>query len=160
MTAVSGLSSGPIASARPLLSGCATAEVTADFVGRSAGHLSGEGQWCGMLEITVRIIAPAERRSEILDVLHSVKGPTEVTSGCRVCRIMQDADNEAVLTYNVRWDTREELEDHFRSERFRRLLPYIDMSVEVPEVEVIEVERIGGIEILVSALGPETRPGE
>lgn len=77
-----------------------------------------------------------------------------------MCRIMQDADNEAVLTYNVRWDTREELEDHFRSERFRRLLPYIDMSVEAPEVEVIELERVGGIEILVSALGPATRPGE
>lgn len=113
-----------------------------------------------MLETTVRLVAPAERRSEILDVLHSLKGPTEVTSGCRVCRIMQDADNEAVLTYNVRWDTREELEDHFRSERFRRLLPYIDMSVEAPEVEVIELERVGGIEILVSALGPATRPGE
>ena len=111
-----------------------------------------------MMEASVRGVAPNDRRSEVLDVLHSLKGPTEVTIGCRACRIMQDADNLAVLTYQVRWDTREELDDHFRSERFRRLLPYIDMSVEAPEVEVILVERIGGIEFLVSALGPETRP--
>jgi quinol monooxygenase YgiN len=113
-----------------------------------------------MVEASVRVVAPDERRSELVEVLRSLKGPTEVSIGCHACRILQDADDAAVLTYHVQWDTREELEDHFRSERFRRLLPYIEMSVEPPEVDVSEVQRVGGIEFLVAALSPDGQTSE
>lgn len=68
---------------------------------------------------------------------------------------MQDADDASAITYLVQWDTEQELKEHFQSERFRRLLPYIEMSVEAPEVDVSTVERVGGIEFLVAALGPD-----
>ncbi|MCL4854469.1 MAG: antibiotic biosynthesis monooxygenase [Bryobacteraceae bacterium] len=106
-----------------------------------------------MLQSSVRIVVPHEKRGELLDVLQCLKGPTEVTRGCRAYRILQDVDDQNVLTYLVLWDSLEALEEHFRSERFRRLLPYIEMSTEPPEVSVSRVDPIGGIEFLVAVLG-------
>lgn len=106
-----------------------------------------------MMQTYVRIVAPVEKIQEVLDVLRCLKGPTEVSKGCRACRVLQDADDKGVLTYLAQWDTQDEAEEHFRSERFRRLLPYIEMSVEPPEVEVSAMDRIGGIEFLVAAIG-------
>lgn len=106
-----------------------------------------------MMQTCVRIVAPAEKIQEVLDVLRCLKGPTEVSKGCRACRVLRDADEEGSLTYLAQWDTQDEAEEHFRSERFRRLLPYIEMSVEPPEVEVSAIDRIGGLEYLVAVLG-------
>ena len=56
------------------------------------------------------------------------------------------------------------LEDDEKSDRFRRLLPYIEMSVEPPEVEVDLLQRIHGMsssqgrspnESRVRAFGPQ-----
>ena len=111
-----------------------------------------------MIQASLRIVAPAGKHAELLDVLRCLKGPTECSRGCHVCRILQDAEEEDAITYLVQWDTQGDLEEHFRSERFRRLLPYIELSVEPPEIEVSAVDRMGGIEFLVAALGPRPSP--
>jgi quinol monooxygenase YgiN len=106
-----------------------------------------------MIQASFRIVAPHGKRKEILDVLQCLKGPTETASGCRACRILQDAEDDQVLTYLVQWDTEEEIEEHLRSERFRRLLPYIEMSVEPPGIDFSTIDRTRGIEFLVAVLG-------
>lgn len=111
-----------------------------------------------MIQAQVRVVVPDDKREEILDVLQRLKGPTEVSTGCRQCRILQDADDRRIITYQVRWDTQAELEDHLRSERFRRLLPYIEMSLESPEVDFSTVEPLSGIEFLVSVLSEKSLP--
>ncbi len=110
-----------------------------------------------MIQASFRIVAPPRKREEILEVLLCLKGPTEITRGCRSCRILQDADDANVLTYLVEWDTEEEVESHLRSERFRRLLPYIEMSVEPPQVDFSTIDRVRGIEFLVDVLRAGTK---
>lgn len=105
-----------------------------------------------MIQALFRIVAPVGKREELLAVLLCLKGPTEVAKGCRICRILQDAEDDHVLTYLVQWDTQQEIEEHLRSERFRRLLPYIEMSVEPPEVAFATIDQIRGIEFLVAAI--------
>ena len=107
-----------------------------------------------MIQATVRIVAPDEKRSEALEVLRSLKEPTEVSKGCLGCRILQDIDDQYALTCLEYWETLEDLEQHIRSERFRQLLPYIDLSVEPPEVKFDSVDKIHGIEFLVDTLSP------
>ena len=87
----------------------------------------------------------------------SCKGPTEVSSGCRACRIVQDVEDENVLTCIVTWETQEDLEEHLRSERFRRLLPYIEMSREPPEIDFSTIDQVRGIEFLVEVLSSKTQ---
>ncbi|QEG02158.1 Antibiotic biosynthesis monooxygenase [Stieleria maiorica] len=105
-----------------------------------------------MIQAVLRVVAPPDKREEILQVFCSLSGPTEVAKGCRFCRVLCDADDDNAITYWAQWETREDLEDHFRSERFRRLLPYIDMSLEPPDVDVSDVDAIGGIELVLSVI--------
>lgn len=108
-----------------------------------------------VIQATIHIVASAQIRGEALDVLRCLKEPTEVQKGCRGCRIFQDVDDRNDLTCVERWESLKDLEDHVQSERFRRLLPYIEMSVEPPEVEVGLLQRIHGIEFLARTLAPE-----
>ncbi len=110
-----------------------------------------------MIQASFRIVAPEGKREEILDVLLCLKGPTEVARGCRACRILQDVEDDHLLTYLVQWDTRKEIEDHLRSERFRRLVPYIEMSLEPPEVDFSTIDKIEGIEFLIDVLSSPSR---
>jgi quinol monooxygenase YgiN len=105
-----------------------------------------------MIQASFRLVAPEGKRQEFRDVLLHMKGPTEALDECRACWILQDVDDENVFTYFVQWDTREGLEEHLCSERFRRLLPYIEMSTEPPVVDVSTINRVGGIELLVAIL--------
>jgi quinol monooxygenase YgiN len=110
-----------------------------------------------MIQATFRLVAPAGKRKEFLDVLLYLKGPTEALPECRACWICQDATNDNAIIYLVQWDTQEDLESHLRSERFRRLLPYIEMSVEPPAVSFGSIEHIRGIEFLVEVLSAKTQ---
>src|SRR5215218_209081 len=105
-----------------------------------------------MVEASVRIVAPIDKRAEILDMFFRLKGPTAIAQGCNVCRVLQDADDADAITYVVQWSTKEELFEHFRSNRFRSILPYIEMSQVPPEVDINTISAIGGLEFLVSVL--------
>lgn len=109
-----------------------------------------------MIQVLLRIVAPASKWTETQDVLQCLKGPTEFSQGCCGCWVFRNLDDEGPLTYLVRWQTREQLEQHLRGERFRRLLPYIEMSVEPPEVEVSTFDPVGGIDYLVSLMEPSS----
>lgn len=106
-----------------------------------------------MIQASFRLVAPQGKLREFLNVLLCLKGPAEASPECRACWIGQDVEDDHALTYLVQWDGQADLEAHLRSERFRRLLPYIEMSVEPPEVEVSVIDRVGGMEFLVAVLG-------
>ncbi len=108
-----------------------------------------------MIQASFRIVAPAGKRAEILDVLERLKGPTEVSRGCRACRILQAVENDHVLYLLLQWEFEKDLEAHLRSERFRRLLPYIEMSTEPPQIDFSTIDRVGGVEFLIAALGSQ-----
>jgi len=105
-----------------------------------------------VIQASFRIVAPVGKREELLDVLLRLKGPTEVSPGCCTCRIVQDVDDDRVITYQVRWDSQSGLEGHLHSERFRRLLPYIELSEEPPEVDFSTIDHVRGIEFLIAVL--------
>ncbi len=110
-----------------------------------------------MIQASFRLVAPEGKRKEFLDVLLCLKGPTESLTECLACWIGQDVEDDHVLTYLVQWETQDDLEAHLRSERFRRLLPYIEMSVEPPVVSFGSIEHVRGIEFLVKVLGSPNR---
>lgn len=105
-----------------------------------------------MIQAVFRIVAPEEKRAEILDVLLCLKGPTEVSPGCRTCEILQDVEHANVLTCFQEWDTQEDLEQHLRSERFRHLLPYLELSLEPPKVGFSTIDQVRGIEFMIGVL--------
>jgi len=111
-----------------------------------------------MIQACFRIVAPERNREEIVGVLLCLKGPTEVARGCRGCQIVQDVDDENVLTYLVTWESQGDLEEHLRCERFRRLLPYLEMSREPPEINFSTISQIRGVDFLVEVLSSGISP--
>jgi quinol monooxygenase YgiN len=65
-------------------------------------------------------------------------------------------EDENVFTYVVTWEKQEDLEEHLRSDRFRRLLPYIEMSQLPPEVSFSTIDQVRGIEFMVQVLDTQT----
>jgi quinol monooxygenase YgiN len=116
-----------------------------------------KGEGHQMIQAFFRFLAPKDKRHELLDVLLCLKGPTESLPECRACWVCQDVEDSQLITYLVQWDTLDDLQAHLRSERFRRLLPYIEMSVEPPVVSFAGIANVGGIEFLADVLGAKTQ---
>ena len=101
-----------------------------------------------MIQASLRIVAPAERRDEIVQTFRSLIGPTEVKGGCLGCRFYQDVSDKNVLTYLEEWQTQEDLERHLRSDQYRKLLALIDLSTAPPELRFHTISETSGIEYL------------
>ncbi len=101
-----------------------------------------------MIQASLRLVAPAERRDEIVQTFRSLVGPTEVKGGCLGCRFYQDVADENALTYVEDWQTQEDLQPHLRSEQYRKLLALIDLSTAPPELRFHTISETSGIEYL------------
>ena len=51
-----------------------------------------------MIQASLRIVPPAEKRLELRNVMRALIGPTEVAKGCFECRVLQDAEDDGGLT--------------------------------------------------------------
>ena len=101
-----------------------------------------------MIQASLRIVASAERRDEIVQTFRSLVGPTEVKRGCLGCRFYQDVSDKNALTYVEEWQTQEDLQRHFRSDQYRKLLALIDLSTAPPELKFHTISETSGIEYL------------
>lgn len=106
-----------------------------------------------MVIATTRIFANSSNISEIVEVLSSVKGQVEVKTGCISCLILQEIDNERNITYEEKWKTQEQLNNHIQTDLYRNILAVIDMSHQAPNVEICTVSTIKGIEVIQSIRG-------
>lgn len=112
-----------------------------------------------MLQATYRVVAPEGKREEVVAVLLGLKGPADVSEGCCACRIYQDLDDHNALTCLQLWRSREDLEAHLRSERFRRLIPYIEVSTQRPEVNFSALRKLRSERFLAAVNGPQDWKG-
>ena len=101
-----------------------------------------------MVSSTLRMVFVPPAREEALQVLRSLLGPVRSHPGCLATRLMRDDQDERILTWVEHWHSREDHERHVRSDAFRRLLAVMDLAAEPPLLEVDEVERRQGFEIV------------
>jgi quinol monooxygenase YgiN len=74
--------------------------------------------------IIAKIIMNAlpEKRKEVFQTLLSMIEVLRQEKGCRSCQVFQDIEDENVFSVVQKWETREDLEHHMRSDRFSVLL--------------------------------------
>jgi quinol monooxygenase YgiN len=70
--------------------------------------------------IIVRITmnALSEKRTEVMQTLLSMIDPTENESGCLRCHISRDIEYSNCFGLIVEWETRKDLDDCIKSDRF------------------------------------------
>jgi len=101
-----------------------------------------------MITASFRVVLPPKRREEVLRTLRSVHGPSSAQRGCIGCHILRDAQDENVLFYIEEWGSREQLQRHMGTDRYRRLLEVVELSSEPPEIRFDTISRREGIELV------------
>ncbi len=101
-----------------------------------------------VLVIIVRITMNAfiEKRTEVMQTLLSMIEPTENERGCQSCHVFWDIKDKNVLCLIEEWKTREDLDDHIKSDRFSVLLGTKSLLCEPLKILIFTVLNSEGIE--------------
>ncbi len=104
-----------------------------------------------MIHAAIRIMIPSKRRDEVLEILTSVAERSRFEPGCISCRVYQDVEVEPAIVLEQFWKSGEDMERHFRSEEYRKVLLVIEMSLGLPEIRFDEILRSSGMETIEKA---------
>jgi quinol monooxygenase YgiN len=96
----------------------------------------------------MQIVAPDEKRTEILRTLGSLLGPTRAAAGCLQARLYADLDKRKTLILVEEWESREQFERNLDAAKLNTIVAAIELSSEAPVVHVDSVEREEGVDTL------------
>jgi quinol monooxygenase YgiN len=96
----------------------------------------------------LRIPLATTRHAEVLEVLRSVQGPILAQPGCSACQIYNEEGQEPAILLVGRWESQDTLENHIRSEAYRRILGAIELAGGPPEVSFHAVSATEGMELV------------
>jgi quinol monooxygenase YgiN len=97
---------------------------------------------------TIRIPSRPSRRADVLELLQSIEGPVLAQPGCAGFHIYEEQSAEPAWVLVERWDSQAALEDHIRSEAYRRILGAIELSGGPPDVRFECVSGSAGMELI------------
>ncbi len=104
-----------------------------------------------MILATIRMKISSQKRGEALKILKSIVEGNKILPGCLRCGIYEDLQGDGVIMYEEMWKGEEELENHLRSDEYRKVLLVMEMSVSHPEVGFNTVTSSTGIETIEKA---------
>jgi quinol monooxygenase YgiN len=99
-----------------------------------------------MVQLMVRLAAPARRIDEVLEAFRVVMRPAQQARACRFARIYQEATDSQRIEYVEEWDTAVDLRRQLGSVRFARLLELLEMADERPVLEFRDISETHGLE--------------
>jgi quinol monooxygenase YgiN len=93
------------------------------------------------------------KRTEVMQTLLSMIEPTENERGCLSCHIFRDIEDKNGFGLIVKWETRKDLDDYIKSNRFGVLLGTKSLLCEPAQIEIHTVSHSEGMEALKAARG-------
>ncbi len=109
-----------------------------------------------MISANLRFPVDDGNREEIVRTLRAMIERTRVKNGCIACRLYYDLDDPNVLTWVEEWASREDLEQHVRSPRFKSILAALDMCRSQPEIRFDTVIETDGMRLIGDLLDPSS----
>jgi quinol monooxygenase YgiN len=105
----------------------------------------------GMIHSTIRMLIPPKKQKEALEILGSMTEQIRFEPGCVSCRLYQDVQEEFGLMFEEIWTSEMDLQQHLRSDKYRRVLLVIEMAVEPPEIRFDLIAHSTGVETIEQA---------
>jgi quinol monooxygenase YgiN len=102
----------------------------------------------GMIVQTLRLVPVRERRSEMLELLRSVQGPTMAQPGCAECALYEEVGSEHAVVLVERWADAAALTTRLASDAYRRVLAAMELSRSPPEVRFEHVSETEGMAMI------------
>jgi quinol monooxygenase YgiN len=101
-----------------------------------------------MIVQTLRLVPVVERRSEMLELLRSVQGPTMAQPGCAGCALYEEVGCEHAVVLVERWADAAALATRLASDGYRRVLAAMELSRSPPEVRFEHVSETEGMAMI------------
>lgn len=99
-----------------------------------------------MVDATIMMTVPRGKRQEVLQTVRVILASIRREQGCISCHYYMDVEDESVFCLKEQWDSRENLDNHFRSERFGVLIGAMSLLNAEPEIRINMIESTAGIE--------------
>jgi quinol monooxygenase YgiN len=106
-----------------------------------------------MILASIRMVIPAQRRSEVLKTLKSISAEASIQQGCLSSRLYRDENDESVFVVEEVWRNQEDLDRHLRSEDYHLMLLVMEMAEEPPEIKFQSISAAAGLEVVEKARG-------
>ena len=101
-----------------------------------------------MIVGTLKLMPPPDRRDEVLDIFRAVQGPVLAQPGCTACHIYEERSPERAVVLVEMWNDPAALDEHLRSDTYRRILGAMELSAEPPVVRFDTVSATEGMEMI------------
>ena len=111
---------------------------------------------------TLRFVPSQKQHPEVLEILRSVLGPTETQPGCLSCHIYEEDGPDRATVLCGHWETEAALQEHIRSDLYRRVLAACELSDRPPTFCFHHVSRTQGMDLIHQLRGcsGEQSPGD
>ena len=87
-----------------------------------------------MIETSIKMKVPVEKRKEVLQTIKAILNPIRREPGCISCNCYVDVEDESILFFEEEWRTREDIENHLRSDLFGVLNGAMRLLREEPDI--------------------------
>ena len=101
-----------------------------------------------MVIATVRVVVPESKRSEVLQALRLLRGPTAARMGCDSFHVYRDDEHENTLLLLQQWSSEADLHRYLRSELYSTILAVIETAIEPPDIRFDTVACTAGVELI------------
>lgn len=104
-----------------------------------------------MIEATVKLTVPAEKRKEVLQTFKAMLGSIRRENGCKSCNCYVDVEAENIIFFVEEWKTHEHLATHLRSVHFGVLLGAMQLLNQEPDIRFNTISATVGAEAVKAA---------
>jgi quinol monooxygenase YgiN len=101
-----------------------------------------------MVISSLRIVPLKKQHSEVLEILLSVLGPTEIQPGCLSCGVYEEKGPDHAVVFHAHWETESALHEHICSDFYSHLLVACELASRPPEVCFHHVSGTQGIDLV------------
>jgi quinol monooxygenase YgiN len=106
-----------------------------------------------MIIVIMKMNVLPEKCLELKQTLLALNEPTRKEKGCLSHNVFQDIENDNALSLVEVWESRADLDDHLRSDRFTVLMGTRSLLSQAPEIAMSEVSYSSGWEAVEAVRG-------
>jgi quinol monooxygenase YgiN len=104
-----------------------------------------------MIETTIKMTVPVDKRKEVLQTVKAILGPIRRERGCISCNCYVDVEDERIFFIDEEWKTKEDLENHLRSDHFSVLNGAMGLLRVEPDIRFNTIASTAGLEAIIAA---------
>ena len=107
-----------------------------------------------MVFSVIKLFPSPKQYDQVIEILRSVKDLARPIPSCFGCWLSEEEFSPTHIRYMEQWESEEALNEHIRSELYRRVLAAMDLSAQAPEVTIYYATKTRGFELIEALRAP------